>query len=56
MIDRSLVNQLEIQGEPGQRFLSTITERNKHEHGVKVNFINAPASDQLSSEVTVREA
>ena len=52
MIDPSLVEQLEIQGEASQLFLSTVNQREKREQGVKVNLV----IDQDTREIAVRNA
>ena len=56
MIDPSLVDQLGIQGEDGQLLLSTVSQRDKQENGVKVDFKIAPVDDQHSHQITVRNA
>ena len=38
IINPSLIEQLENQGEASQLFLSTVNQREKKEQGVKVNF------------------
>jgi len=38
MIDPSLTEQLDVQGEASQLFLCTVNQRDKKEQGVKVNF------------------
>ncbi len=53
MIDPSLIEQLEFQGEVSQLSLSTVNEREKREKGVKVNFKIAPVADQDSREIAV---
>ena len=45
MIDPSLIEELEIQGEASQLFLSTVNQREKKEQGVKVNFKIASVID-----------
>ena len=54
MIDPSLAEQLKIQGETSQLFLSTVRE--KREQGVKVNFKIASVIDQDIREIAVRNA
>ena len=56
MIDPSLVDQLGIQGELGQLLLSTASQRDKQENGVKVDLKIAPVDDQHSHQITVRNA
>ena len=56
MIDPSLTEQLEIQGEASQLFHSTVNQRDKKEQGVKVNFKIASVIDQDTSEIAVRNA
>ena len=56
MIDPSLVDQLGIQGEDGQLLLSTVSQRDKQENVVKVDFKIAPVDDQHSHQITVRNA
>ena len=56
MIDPSLVDQLRIQGEASQLFLSTVNQREKREQAVKVNFKIASVIDQDSREIAVRNA
>ena len=57
MIDPSLIEQLEIQGEARQLFLSTVNQREKREQCVKVNFkIVSVSVDQDTREITVRNA
>ena len=56
MIDPYLTEQLEIQGEASQLFLSTVNQRDKKEKGVKVNFKIASVIDQDTSEIAVRNA
>ena len=38
MIDSSLVEKLEIQGESSQLLLSIVTEKDKSQQGLKVDF------------------
>ena len=54
MIDPSLVGQLGIQGEVEQLLLSTVSQRDKQENGVKVDFKIAPVDGQHSHQITVR--
>ena len=54
MIDPSLMEQLEIQGEASQLFLSTVNQREKMEQGVKVNFKIASVANQDAREIAVR--
>lgn len=56
MIDPSLVQQLGIQGEEGQLLLSTVSQRDRQEKGVKVDFKIAPVDDSHTEHVTVRNA
>ena len=56
MIDPSLMEQLEIQGEASQLFLSTVNQREKMEQGVEVNFKIASVADQDAREIAVRNA
>ena len=51
MIDPSLIEQLEIQGEASQLFLSTVNQKEKREQGVKVNFKIASVIDQDTREI-----
>ena len=56
MIDPSLVEKLEIQGESSQLFLSTVNERDKRQQGLKVDFKIASIDDQDFREVAVCDA
>ena len=56
MIDPSLVQQLGIQGEEGQLLLSTVSQRDRQEKGVKVDFKIAPVDDSHTEHVTVHNA
>jgi len=56
MIVPSLVEQLEIQGETSQLFLSTVNQREKREQGVKGNFKIASVIDQDTGEIAVCNA
>ena len=51
--DPSLIEQLEIQGEASQLFLSTENQREKREQVVKVCFKLASVNDQSTKEITV---
>ena len=53
MIDPSLIEQLEIQGEASQLFISTVKQREKREQGVKVSFKIASVNDQDPREIAV---
>lgn len=55
MVDPSLTRQLNIEGEPGELFLSTVNRTGVQEEGMKVNFKIAPV-DQDDHEVDVRGA
>ena len=46
MIDPSLVEKLEIQGESSQLLLSTVNQRDKRQQGLKVDFKIASIDDQ----------
>ena len=56
MIDPSLVQKLGIQGKEGQLLLSTVSQRDKQEKGVKFDFQIAPVDNQYCEHVTVRNA
>ena len=56
MIDPSLVEKLEIQGESSQLLLSTVNERDKRQQGLKVDFKIASIDDQDFREVAVCDA
>ena len=56
MIDPSLIEQLEIQDESSQLFLSTVNQKEKKEQGVKVNFQIASVIDQDTREIAVCNA
>ena len=56
MIDPSLIEQLEIQDESSQLFLSTVNQREKKEQGVEVNFRITSVIDQNTGEVAVSNA
>ena len=56
MIDPSLVDQHEIQGEQELLFLPIVSQKDKRQQGVKVSFKIAPVCHQECSEVTVRDA
>ena len=53
MIDPSLIDQLEIQGQVSQLFLSTVNQREEREEGVKVNFKISSVKGQDSREIAV---
>ena len=56
IIDPSLIEQLEIQGEASQLFLSTVNQREKREQGVKKKFKITSVVDQDAEEIAVRNA
>ena len=56
MIDPSLVEKLEIQGESSQLFLSTVNERDKRQQGLKVDFKIASIDDQDFRKTAVCDA
>ena len=53
VIDPSLIEQLEIQGEASHLFLSTVNQIEKREQGVKVSFKIASVNDQDPREIAV---
>ena len=56
IIDTSLIEQLEIQGEASQLFLSTVNQRQKRKQSGKVNFKISSVIDQDTREIAIRNA
>ena len=56
LIDPSLVQQLGIEREEGQLFISTVSQREKQETGLRVDFMISSVDGQRSDCVTVRNA
>ena len=56
IIDPSLIEQLEIQGEASQLFLSRVNQRQKREQSGKVNFKISSVIDQDTREIAIRNA
>ena len=54
IIDPSLIEQLEIQGEASQLFLSTVNQRQKRKQSGKVNFKISSVIDQDTREIAIR--